>query len=294
MKTRTIKHVVTPLVLTVMLASLTGCNNGLEPYYKKLNTKLEGDEFKMSLHEVILHDTATNYQLMSTYHKTTDADPDNPGNILLFYTGQSVPTSRSKEGYIKYGDGDEEIQREHVWPQSRFRIYGSMDGSYGKMDNPNPAEDIYNVRPCMGYVNELRSNYFYDEQSNPSRTTLYPWDVNGEKQGTLEGTTFEFTLAEQYRGDMARIIFYMATRYEKLEIIEESDYGTGSNSYTFGRLSTLLKWNLEYNVKEYEKVRNDATQKIQGNRNPFVDHPEFACKIWGSKNAATKKVCGLE
>lgn len=282
MKTRTIKHIVTPSILVLLLSSLTGCNSEFNGYYRRLNTRLDGDEFKASLHDVIYHTVDTNYASMQRYHLTADKDPENSENILLFYTGQSVPTKMTAKGYIRYGDGENDIQREHVWPQSRFRVYGSMDGTYGKAENPGPATDIYNVRPCMGYVNENRSNYFYDTPVNPSEGDYEPFDPKYA------------TGVEDYRGDMARIIFYVATRYEKLEIIEASTDSTGANSHTFGRLSTLLKWNLEYAVQEREKIRNDAVQELQGNRNPFVDHPEYACKIWGNTNAATKSVCGLK
>ena len=58
-----------------------------------------------------------------------------------------------------------------------------------------------------------------------------------------------------------------------------------------GKLSTLLKWNIQYSVTSREITRNEAVEGLQGNRNPFIDHPEYACRIWGKYNSETEKIC---
>ena len=58
-----------------------------------------------------------------------------------------------------------------------------------------------------------------------------------------------------------------------------------------GKLSDLLKWNINYPVLDREKTRNEGAEYLQGNRNPFIDHPEYACKIWGNTNSTTKSIC---
>ena len=60
-----------------------------------------------------------------------------------------------------------------------------------------------------------------------------------------------------------------------------------------GRLSDLLKWNLQNSVNYREFHRQSGGQYLQGNRNAFVDHPEYACKIWGNTNDSTRSICGL-
>ena len=61
----------------------------------------------------------------------------------------------------------------------------------------------------------------------------------------------------------------------------------------FESLATMLKWHLDYPVTKFDTSRNSKVYKLQKNRNPFVDHPEYACKIWGSKNSATKAACEM-
>ena len=62
-----------------------------------------------------------------------------------------------------------------------------------------------------------------------------------------------------------------------------------------GKLSDLLKWNLEYPVSQSEMNRNDGIflETPQNNRNPFIDHPSYACKIWGNTNESTRSICGI-
>ena len=60
-----------------------------------------------------------------------------------------------------------------------------------------------------------------------------------------------------------------------------------------GKLSDLLKWNKNYAVQDRERIRNEGAQSLQGNRNPFIDHPEYACRIWGNTNSTTRQICGM-
>ena len=156
------------------------------------------------------------------------------------------------------------LNREHVWPDSR-------GGS-------SVENDIHMVRPTLNSENGSRGNSFYVEgKCKPSGG----WDPAMEDFGD-----------ETYRGDSARIIFYCAIANTQLTLVDKDDDNTGNK--TMGKLSDLLKWNLKYPVLEREMVRNDGAESLQGNRNPFIDHPEYACKIWGTKTAETRKVCGLD
>lgn len=130
------------------------------------------------------------------------------------------------------------------------------------------------TRPTIISDNSSRGNSFYVEGMNSSSNGWDPY-------------TAGFLI--KYRGIAARIIFYCVVANSSLSIID-SNTGGGSQ---MGKLSDLLKWNLAYTIDATETRRNSAAQGIQGNRNPFIDHPEYACKIWGNTNSTTKAMCGL-
>ncbi len=193
------------------------------------------------------------YDGFKTYYKQTDVDPTNPNNLIVFYTGESIPFNGNFGGTIN---------REHVWPNSRGGK--AVEG------------DIHMTRPTSSANNSERGNSFYVEGKNSSTSG---WDPKLTKGGL-----------EKYRGISARIIFYCVVAESKLKLVDLENDSTGNNS--MGKLSDLLKWNLAYGIDETEVRRNEAAEEIQGNRNPFIDHPEYACKIWGNTNATTKSICG--
>ncbi len=160
-------------------------------------------------------------------------------------------------------NGTSGLNREHVWPDSR---------------GGNLVEaDIHMPRPTLNAENGSRGNSFYVEGKCKSSGG---WDPAMESFGK-----------ESYRGDSARIIFYCAIASTSLKLVDKEDDSTGNK--TMGKLSDLLRWNLEYPVLERELTRNDGAETLQGNRNPFIDHPEYACKIWGTTNSTTREICGL-
>ena len=155
------------------------------------------------------------------------------------------------------------LNREHVWPDSRG---GNL------VEN-----DIHMPRPTLSSENGSRGNSFYVEgKCKPSGG----WDPAMEDFGL-----------KSYRGDSARIIFYCAIANTQLTLVDKDDDNTGNK--TMGKLSDLLKWNLKYPVLDREITRNEGAESLQGNRNPFIDHPEYACKIWGTTNATTRQICGM-
>lgn len=149
------------------------------------------------------------------------------------------------------------MNREHVWPNSR-------GGNYVE-------RDPHMVRPTLTSDNSARGNAFYNESGN--------YDPG------------EFG-AYQYRGICARIIFYCAVKAQEngLNLVDKNTDSTSNKS--MGKLSTLLKWNLEYDIDATEIQRNDVLYtKFKHNRNPFIDDRNYACKIWGDTNAETRGVC---
>ena len=155
------------------------------------------------------------------------------------------------------------LNREHVWPSSR-------GGDY--VDN-----DIHMPRPTITSENGNRGNSFYVEGKNSS-------------SGGWDPAMTDFGL-ESYRGDSARIIFYCVVASSRLSLVDKTNDSTGNN--TMGKLSDLIRWHLSYPVQDRELRRNDGAEDLQGNRNPFIDHPELVCKIWGNTNSSTQSLCGL-
>ncbi len=157
--------------------------------------------------------------------------------------------------------GGSGMNREHVWPDSR-------GGNYVEADT-------HMARPTLNAENGARGNSFYVEGM---KSTKSGWDPAMESFGD-----------ETYRGDAARIIFYCAMSNSSLSLIDETNDSESNN--TMGKLSDLLKWNLNYDPLVRETNRNEGVQYIQGNRNPFIDHPEYACRIWGDYNDMTRTIC---
>ena len=180
------------------------------------------------------------------------------------YFDQTDYNPSNKSQYIAFYKGTPasrgEMNKEHVWPKSH--------GSGGRTDN-----DIHMVRPTLS-----RGNSFYVEGMNHSSNG---WDPKTAGMN------------EQYRGQAARIIFYCVVADEKLSLVDTS-YSSTTNAnpdYKMGKLSDLLKWNLQYAVDITELNRNNGTEDIQGNRNPFIDNPYLACAIWGNYNDNTRAIC---
>lgn len=156
------------------------------------------------------------------------------------------------------------VNREHVWPASR--TIG------GRNEESDPIEqDCLHIRPTNPATNEDRGNLFYGS-SSPN------FDAGYE--------------IPEFRGEAARIIFYCAIADKQLSIVDQNNISTAVEG-KMGKLSDLLRWHIQYPPTANDLYRNSGAQYKQGNRNPFADHPEYACRIWGSTNATTKSICGM-
>lgn len=144
--------------------------------------------------------------------------------------------------------------REHVWPQSLLGV--SADN-----DTINSASDLQNLKPSDPQENSSRSNKFY------GNTT----------------TAQTYAPRDEVKGDLARILFYMDMMYAELSLI----YANEGNTYEMGNLEVLLDWHEQDPVDDFEMRRNNLIQTYQGNRNPFIDHPEFVDKIYNNSLTQT-------
>ncbi len=223
-------------------------------YYNGISDSLTGTSLLSALRSLNSseRDRTVGYGSMGSYYKQTDGDPANANNLIAFYSGTSAYFSGSFSG---------NFNREHVWPNSR--------------GGEAVEDDIHMTRPTLVAENGSRGNSFYVEGMTSSTNG---WDPGAESWGL-----------DKYRGIAARIVFYAVVASSSLSLVDTNNDDTSNN--TMGKLSTLLDWNLRYNIDATENQRNEAAQSIQGNRNPFIDHPEYACKIWGDYNTATQTVC---
>ena len=238
-------------------------------YYNTAEGKT-GNELRATLHDIIKNHTVVSYSnLLNAYWATDnrgngkvwDIYSDNPnGNPpYLFNLGQDECGSYKKEGDC--------YNREHLWPQSWFNEKTPM------------KSDLFHVLPTDGYVNNRRSNYPFGEVRSATWTSRNGSKLGNCKVSGYSGTVFE--PIDEYKGDIARAFFYMSTRY----------YGEDSGWTTSGMtnkaeikdwaVDMLLTWNELDPVSQKEIDRNNVIyEDYQHNRNPFIDHPEYARMIW--------------
>jgi len=222
-------------------------------YYAGAYNK-EGQALKKALHDIISEQKVLSYDDVWNALKYTDEDPSNPSNVILFYSGKSSPKTNS-------GGNVGNWNREHTWAKSH--------GNFGTSNGP--GTDIHHLRPTDVQVNSSRGNLDFDNGGSP---------VAGCNGCLKDSDSFE--PPNGVKGDVARILLYMATRYEagdKVDLELNDKVNNGTAPY-HGKLSVLLQWHKQDPVDEYEKRRNERIYEIQGNRNPFIDHPEFVEKIW--------------
>jgi hypothetical protein len=147
--------------------------------------------------------------------------------------------------------------------------------------------DMFHIYPTDGKVNGMRNNYPYGTVSSPTYTS-----ANGSKLGpcTFPGyTSTVFEPIDEYKGDLARGYLYMATRYENLIAGWQSNgnaneilNGTQFPCFDPWFLNLLLTWNAADPVSQREIDRNNKIYtSYQHNRNPYIDHPEYANLVWG-------------
>ncbi|MDG2446349.1 MAG: endonuclease [Flavobacteriaceae bacterium] len=236
-------------------------------YYQSVQ-QLTGDELRNELHEIIKAHNEFSYSSTKNILRLADEDPDNENNVILVYKGNSI----SKDDFSTNMQQDF-WNREHVWVKSQGGFTG--DETYGAL---GAYSDAHNLKPCDASINTARGTKDFDDggTQNTEATDCY-------------STTTTWEPRDEVKGDVARIIFYMATRYmgdpgePSLNIV---DYINNSSDPLMGKLSTLLQWNEQDPVDAFERRRNQVIFNWQQNRNPFIDYPELANLIWaeGSTN----------
>lgn len=215
-------------------------------YYASLDLNQSASNFIADLSTII--DSGTNmYSYGSGMEPVLEeSDPvlGQGGKITCFYTG------------VAYSSG---WNKEHVWAKS----HGFPTKS------AYPYRDLHHLRPTEITINSRRGNSDFGEVSNPT----------GEDEYGNKWTSSVFEPRDEVKGDVARIIFYMATRYSyapfNLTVVNSTVTSTSDGNGRIGHLNTLLKWHYQDPVSEVEIHRNEVIYKYQKNRNPYIDHPEW-------------------
>ena len=263
------------LLLTLFIAFLYSA--GAQPpagYYDAASGKT-GAQLKTALYTIIKDHTVLTYTpgLWNAFY-TTD-DQDNQG-ILVWDMYSNCNFALGAKQCGNYSIECDCYNREHSFPQSWF-------GSASPM-----VSDLFHIYATDGKVNGMRDNYPYGKVTNPTYTS-----GNGSKLGpcSFPGYTgIVFEPIDQYKGDLARGYFYMATRYENLIATWKTNgnadnvlNGTAFPCYDEWFVNLLLNWNISDPVSQKEIDRNNVIYtSFQHNRNPFIDHPEYANSIWGT------------
>ncbi|MDP2385550.1 MAG: endonuclease [Bacteroidota bacterium] len=232
---------------------------------------LTGTPLRLALHNIIDNHNSVSYNSLWTHFQNTDKKSN--GKVWDMYS--DIPSGTPPYQFTfntdqcgSYSVEGDCYNREHVWPQSFFNSSSPM------------VSDLFHIYPTDGKVNGFRSNYAF----GPSATTVYTVTLNGSKLalcdscGTFSGVIFE--PIDDYKGDIARSIFYMSTRY----YTEDASWITGSFAdkaelYQWA-IDILINWHHLDPVSTKETNRNNVVYGIQSNRNPYIDHPEWADSVY--------------
>lgn len=241
-------------------------------YYDPAND-LNGQPLRIALFNIIKGHSVQSYNSLWTAFETTDKKTN--GKVWDIYS--DVPGGTPPYEYTfgndqcgSYSNEGDCYNREHSWPKSYFN------------DQPPMNSDLFHIYPTDGEVNGKRDNDPYGVVD----TTVSFWESeNGSRSGTntypgYSGTVFE--PLDSFKGDLARTYFYMSTRYYSQDGGWQNWAMANGADLKQWAADMLLQWHHMDPVSPKEIARNNAIYTLQQNRNPFIDHPEYADCIWGS------------
>ena len=268
------------LIISLVASIATGGAQYKEGYYDAMNGKKK-EQLKSAIKTCVSTHTRLEYYPLPNNWRYTDVYPElyngavrwwemYSNNIYLINPGQSPTSSFSAN----------KMQREHSVPKSWWKFNNDVEYT--------PAyTDLMNLLPSDGTCNQAKSNYPFGVVE-PGRVTF---DNGSAKVGVPAvgqggGAALVFEPADEYKGDFARGIFYMACVYDDLPWVTSYVYNMfQQNSWPTLKgwaYSTLLEWHRNDPVSQKEIDRNNAVESQQGNRNPFIDFPNLAEYVWGS------------
>ncbi len=272
------------LPLLLLLHYFVGFSQAPANYYSSATGS--GYTLKTQLKNIIKNGhTDRGYSALIDAYIKTDSDLfyENDNTVLDMYSEN--PTGQDPYNYThgnrtcgNYNSENNCYNREHIFPQGFFNEGLPM------------RSDIHHVVPTDGAVNGRRSNYPFGEVSNATWTSLNGSKVGNNTFENFSGIVFE--PINEFKGDIARMLLYFATRYED-EVLDNSWdnhnssesnplNGTKNQFYESWYIRLLYKWHTQDPVNQREIVRNNEAYQFQGNRNPFIDHPEYVAQIWSN------------
>lgn len=267
-------------VMMTLLAVVSADATYRQGYYDRMDGK-KRESLKAAAKECVSAHQRLVYYELPVYWQFSDVYPEDyngckrwwemySANIYLIANGQSALKSFSSN----------RMQREHAVPKSWWKSGGDVEYT--------PAySDMWNLYPSDGSANQAKLNYPLGVVRNASFDNGVS-KVGSAAPGQGGGSAYVFEPADEYKGDFARAFFYMATVYDDLPwtytyMFTQEAYPT---LVTWAR-QTLLQWARMDPVSQKEIDRNDAVEVSQGNRNPFIDFPELAEYIWGTRTSET-------
>lgn len=273
------------------IADIVANNVFTDNYYSSISSSKTGTQLRDALYDLVKDHTVKSYNTLEDNMRITDrdwkrcpnVDDENPYMILIYYTQNNNSEKQQLWNHYhtsvsKFGvpDDQQSWDKEHIWAKSNG--IGSSGAGYS---------DLHHLRASDRKNNNTRSSLPFGEVTG-SKT--YVQDFSGTNSGA-KGSSNGTSVYEPYsifKGDVARALLYMAVRYKSTLTLTD---GTNSSGGKWGFISTLIKWHLEDPADEFEIKRNSLVQYYQGNRNPFIDKPEYACRIYSSQYSSIKSVC---
>lgn len=270
----------------LILLLFTYCLSAQPPEYYRAAIDKKGKELRTVLQQIIQRQYRLTYDQLWNAYQFTDGYLDNNEvfiwDIYTYLHSSEFPkyrynidkciTTPSSEGHC--------YNREHTTPASWFNNVNSL-----------MYTDLFNVYPADGYINSTRNNNPYGEVDNNQIVRVFS---NGSKLGNVK-TELQcpinrvFEPADEFKGDIARNYFYMATRYAgSAETWSGGVYGAEHYGLQQWAVQMFLRWHKEDPVSDKERLRNNEVQKIQGNRNPFIDFPQWVECIWENCSETVK------
>jgi endonuclease I len=249
--------------------------NATAQYYAAALGK-NGPILKTVLHNIIKGHNSLIYQDLWAAFENTDAKSN--GKVWDMYTDipNGIPNFIFSFGTNQCGNYSGEgdcFNREHSWPKEYF----GGDNSYPMYS------DLHHLFATDGWVNNKHAAFPFGMVNSSTYTSS-----NGTKLGT--GSTYPgysnkiFEPIDAYKGDFARAYFYMSTRYESEDATWQNWEMANGAELTPAAINLLLLWHNNDPVSQKEIDRNEAVFLLQGNRNPFIDYPQFADCIWGTSD----------
>ena len=255
------------LFLTLIIAAVT-LKAQPQGYYDGTEG-LTGTALKAKLHTIIKDDDHVSYSGLWSAYQQTDKKPN--GKVWDIYSDvpNGTPPYQFTFGSDQCGNYSGEgdcYNREHLWAQSWTN------------DNATHKTDLHHVYPTDGYVNNRRGNYAFGEVNKATWTSQNGGKLGPNTVSGFSGTVFE--PIDEYKGDIARALMYVSVRYYTEDNSWNTSDMTNKSVIKDWAMTMLIRWHEEDPVDDKEINRNNKVYSIQGNRNPFIDNPEFAELIW--------------